>query len=169
MLAGTDADTQIKAGQTVRKRARRPPRGRHSLGFKLQVIKESLVPGASVSVVARRHDVNANVVFRWRKEFRDGKYGNSAVSPRKGLADAGFIEVGVADDAGDVRLLPAPQKPDSENIKAAGPARPAPAGAGGKMPGLIEIETAGGVKLRLSGRVDDRALRAVLAAIRRLA
>ena len=59
MLAGTDADTQIKAGQTARKRAHRSPRGRHSLGFKLQVIKESLVPGASVSVVARRHDVNA--------------------------------------------------------------------------------------------------------------
>jgi transposase len=164
MLADTDADTQIKAGQTARKRARRPPRGRHSLGFKLQVIKESLVPGASVSVVARRHDINANVVFRWRKEFRDGKYGNSAASSRKGLAEAGFVEVGVADDAGDIRLLPAPQKPGGESVKTAGPAR-----AGGKTPGLIEIETAGGVKLRLSGRVDDRALRAVLAAIRRLA
>jgi transposase-like protein len=75
MLAGTDADTEIK-GQAARKRARRPPRGHYSLGFKLQVIKESLVPGASVSVVARRHDINTNVVFRWRKEFRDGKYGN---------------------------------------------------------------------------------------------
>jgi transposase len=163
MLAGTNADTETK-GQTARKRTRRPPRGHYSLGFKLQVIKESLVPGASVSVVARRHDINANVVFRWRKEFRDGKYGNSAVSSRKGLADAGFVEVGVADDAGDIRLLPAPHKPGGESVKTAGPAR-----AGGKTPGLIEIETAGGLKLRLSGRVDDRALRRVLAAIRRLA
>ena len=30
----------------------------------------SLAPGSSVSVVARRYDVNANQVFAWRKRFR---------------------------------------------------------------------------------------------------
>ena len=86
-----------------------------------------------------------------------------------GAEAAGFVPIHVADDAEDVRLLPAPHEPGGENVKAAGPVEPAPAEAGGKTPGLIEIETAGGVKLRLSGRVDDRALRRVLAAIRRLA
>ena len=155
-----DTDTDIKektreSGQAVRNR-------RYSLAFKRKVVKESLAPGASVSIVARRHDINSNIVFRWRKEFRDGKFGNSAVSSRKGLAEAGLVEIGLVGDAGDVRLLPAPQKPGGEIVKAAGTV------AGGKTPGLIEIETAGGVKLRLSGRVDDRALRCVLAAIRRL-
>jgi hypothetical protein len=113
-------------------------------------------------VVARRHDINTNVVFRWRKEFREGKYGDGAVISKKGLAETGFVEVGRVDNAGDVRLLPPPREPGGGSVKAARPA------ADGKTPGLIEIETAGGVKLRIEGRVDDRALRRVLAAIRRL-
>ena len=38
---------------------------------------ESFEAGASVSVVARRHDVNANQVFAWRKLYRDGLLGGS--------------------------------------------------------------------------------------------
>lgn len=30
---------------------------------------ETLEPGSSVSIVARRHDVNANQVFKWRREL----------------------------------------------------------------------------------------------------
>lgn len=41
--------------------------------FKQQVIRETLEPGRSVSIVARRHDINANVVFGWRKQYREGK------------------------------------------------------------------------------------------------
>lgn len=37
-----------------------------------QIAEESLRPGASVAVVARRHDVNANQVFLWRRLLRDG-------------------------------------------------------------------------------------------------
>jgi transposase len=165
MAAGADTDAPIKgAGEIARQRIRQSPRGNYSLWFKLQVIKETLVPGASVSVVARRHDINTNVVFRWRKEFQDGKYGNKAVLSKKGLAEAGFVEIGVADDAGAVRLLPAPQKPGGESVKVAVPSL-----TGDRLSGLIEIETADGVKLRIEGRVDDRTLRVVLAAIRRLA
>lgn len=32
---------------------------------------ESYEPGASVSVVARRYDINANLVFTWRRQMRD--------------------------------------------------------------------------------------------------
>ena len=31
----------------------------------------TLLPGASVSRVARRYDVNANQVFAWRRRYRD--------------------------------------------------------------------------------------------------
>ena len=33
------------------------------------MVAETLVPGASVSVVARRHDVNSNQLFRWRRQL----------------------------------------------------------------------------------------------------
>ena len=45
----------------------------YSLEFKQQVVQETLEPGTSVSVVARRHDMNANVVFEWKRLYRDGK------------------------------------------------------------------------------------------------
>lgn len=45
----------------------------YPLAFKQQVIRETLEPGTSVSIVARRHDMNANVVFEWRKLYREGK------------------------------------------------------------------------------------------------
>jgi transposase len=52
----------------------RKPRGSYRLWSddqKRQIVAESYVPGASVSVVARRHNVNANQVFQWRKNFSD--------------------------------------------------------------------------------------------------
>ncbi len=45
----------------------------YALAFKQQVVRETLEPGASVSIVARRHDMNANLVFEWRKLYREGK------------------------------------------------------------------------------------------------
>jgi transposase len=38
-----------------------------------QVAEESLQPGASVAVVARRHGVNSNQIFHWRKLLREGR------------------------------------------------------------------------------------------------
>ena len=40
---------------------------------KRQIVEETLKPRASVSVVARAHDVNANQVFRWRQLYRQGR------------------------------------------------------------------------------------------------
>lgn len=39
---------------------------------KRQIVAETLEPGSSVSLVARRHDVNANQLFKWRREYREG-------------------------------------------------------------------------------------------------
>lgn len=38
-----------------------------------QIAEESLQPNTSVAVVARRHGVNANQVFHWRKLLREGR------------------------------------------------------------------------------------------------
>src|SRR5437763_3426245 len=37
--------------------------------FKCQVVAETLEPGSSVSIVARRHDLNTNQLFKWRREL----------------------------------------------------------------------------------------------------
>jgi len=41
------------------------------------IVEETLEPGASVSRVARRHDVNANQVFHWRKLYQEGRLGTT--------------------------------------------------------------------------------------------
>jgi transposase len=38
-----------------------------SAALKRQIVAETLEPGSSVSIVARRHDVNANQLFQWRR------------------------------------------------------------------------------------------------------
>ena len=48
------------------------PRRQHSLEEKLQIVQETHVVGASVSRVARRHNVNPNQVFAWRQLYRQG-------------------------------------------------------------------------------------------------
>jgi transposase len=40
-----------------------------SEALKRQIVAETLEPGWSVSIVARRHDVNANQLFKWRREM----------------------------------------------------------------------------------------------------
>jgi len=41
------------------------------------IVEETLLPDASVSRVARRHDVNANQVFHWRQLYREGRLGTT--------------------------------------------------------------------------------------------
>jgi transposase len=51
-----------------------PPTRRHrSKAERRQIAEESLQPGISVAVLARRHGVNANQVFNWRKLLREGR------------------------------------------------------------------------------------------------
>jgi transposase len=51
------------------RRTGRPKRRQWSEAFKRRIVAETLEPGASVSIVARRHDVNANQLFKWRREM----------------------------------------------------------------------------------------------------
>jgi transposase len=47
----------------------RGQRRRWSVEEKRRIVAESFEPGASVSVVARRHDLNANQLFTWRRRY----------------------------------------------------------------------------------------------------
>jgi transposase len=55
---------RLKDGRTRRFRSKQERR---------QIVEESLKPGASVSLVARAHDVNTNQVFKWRKQYQQGR------------------------------------------------------------------------------------------------
>jgi transposase len=45
---------------------------------KRRIVAETRMPGASVSIVARRHDVNANQVFKWRRQYESPPAGGEA-------------------------------------------------------------------------------------------
>jgi transposase len=43
--------------------------------FKRQLVEQTFEPGASVSLVARRNDINTNLLFRWRRQYLQGAFG----------------------------------------------------------------------------------------------
>jgi transposase-like protein len=61
----------VEAASQVKKRQKR------SVEEKRRIVEETLAAGASVARVARRHAVNANQVFYWRKKYREGLLGKS--------------------------------------------------------------------------------------------
>jgi transposase len=52
-------------------------RRRWPMGDKQRIVQETLEPGASVARTAQRYAVNANQIFKWRKEYREGRLGNA--------------------------------------------------------------------------------------------
>jgi transposase len=66
-------DTSVEETETTDSLGRRTgPRRHHSIEEKLRIVQETHVRGASVAIVARRHDVNPNQVFAWRQLYRRG-------------------------------------------------------------------------------------------------
>ncbi len=55
-------------------------RRRRSVEEKRRIVEETLEAGTSVARVARRHAVNANQVFYWRKKYREGRFGKNQSS-----------------------------------------------------------------------------------------
>jgi transposase len=109
-------------------------RRRRSVEEKRRIVEETLEAGASVARVARRHAVNANQVFYWRKKYREGRLGES----RSG------------------KLLPVTLSDISWGKSGRA--------SGGSSPfavGTMEIKLPKG-QLRVTGSVEAEALRAVL-------
>jgi transposase len=55
-------------------------RQRRSVAEKRRIVELTLVAGASVALVARAHGVNANQVFKWRREYERGELAASPSS-----------------------------------------------------------------------------------------
>jgi transposase len=133
------------------------PRRKYTLDFKLKVLQEAMAPGASIAPVALRHNMNTNVVFRWRKLFREGRLTGEAGSDNKQLPPPAFVPVQVVPDA---PALPAPQTSRSTTV-----AEPKPPQ---KKPGIMAITLPGGFTLRVDPDIDEAALRRALRAVRDL-
>jgi len=68
-MAETATEVSIIGVVDTKQRGPRPKRRQWAEAFKRQIVAETLEPGASVSIVARRHDVNANQLFKWRRQY----------------------------------------------------------------------------------------------------
>jgi transposase len=57
--------SEVDTSGAERRRNKRWPEA-----LKREIVAATFEPGASVSIVARRYDVNANQIFSWRRRFR---------------------------------------------------------------------------------------------------
>jgi transposase len=113
-----------------------------------RIVEETLADGVSVAVVARRHGVNANQLFHWRKLYQAGLMEPSA---QKRQADPS-------------RLLPVTIVNETEPGE-----EPATAGASAVVApsnGAIHIEFPGRALVSVEGRVEAALVRAVLESLR---
>ena len=97
---------------------------------------ESYEPGASVSIVARRHDLNANLLFTWRRQMR---------KPAPAAEPMNLIPI-------EVLAAPAASAPAEAR-------RSDPRGA-------MEIILISGVRVRMDAEVNEAALTRVLSALK---
>ena len=111
-------------------------RRRWSEDDKRRLVAETFAPGETVHGVARRRGVSTSQLFAWRKRLR---------------AEAGFP----------------PPAPEGAGLRGRGDRARAAAAAGeaGAPPGLIEVELAGGDRVRITGAADPAVVAAALRAL----
>jgi transposase len=124
-------------------------RRRFSVEQKLTVLSEATAPGANLSAVARRHGLLPAQVYKWRRLAELGVIGVPGASELPS-----FVAVEIAQD---VPSLPAPAAAEVKPIAAAEAPR-----RRRRKAGLIEIELAGGRRVRVDRDVDAAALERVL-------
>jgi len=141
MLVEGSVSTAKGAAEAAPRRRRR-----WTSAQKRQLVAETLAPGASVSLIARRHDINANLLFNWRRQARRGMLSGP---PRFAVSDESLPLIPItltSDEAIPPLRRPSASVPESRT-------------------GVIEIELPSGERLRVDASVDEPALRRVLAAL----
>jgi transposase len=140
----------MKRLQDDRASARRVvKRRRYDAAFKRHLVELSLAPGASVARIALDHRLNANILFKWRRQqLRE----LAQAAPKAG---AELLPVTVIEP----QHAPLEAAAHTDNASAARKPRAVAAAAG-----MIEIDLPLG-RVRLTGAVDLAALRAVIDAL----
>ena len=126
-----EVDTKSKGG--LAKRRHWPE------ALKRRIVAETLEPGSSVSIVARRHDVNTNQVFSWRRKLLPKKA--PVVAPA--IADGTMVPVEIA-----------PERRRGRSYRTRRDA------------GIIEIEFGNGARVSIRGEVAPEMLRQVFDLLR---
>jgi transposase len=132
----SDAASEVSTNSLVDTKRSRRSRRNWSEAFKRQVVAETLEPGASVSIVARRHDLNTNQLFKWRREML----------PKEPTAEA---------EAGTmlpVEIVPEPERRQRRRRV--------------ERAGFIEIEFGCGARVCIRGEVTPKTLRQVIELLR---
>jgi transposase len=121
-------------------------RRRWSEDDKRRLVAETFAPGETVHGVARRRGVSTSQLFTWRKRLRT----EAGFPPSPSGAEAGF-----------------PPSPSGVPGFAAVAIAPVPplAGEAEAPPGLIEVELAGGDRVRITGAADPAVVAAALRAL----
>ena len=117
----------------------RKGRPNYSPEFKRQIVAAASLPGASVSQLAMEHRLNANMVFRWRRELAAGVAGSKE---------------------GPTTLVPIVLERDQAA------AAPMTSAAPCKSDDFKVEVTIGGACVRISGTPDPAVLRAVFQSLR---
>jgi transposase len=118
------------------------------IAFKVMVAARACEPGVSVSRLAREHDLNTNLLFRWRRQYRSGELRTPATT------EPMLLPISLAAES------------DSSLVELPNPAtRFGNAPATRPTPSVIEVRIADAV-VRVEGEVDVVRLRAVLSALR---
>ena len=121
-------------------------RRRWSSEEKAGIVAEVMLPGATVTEIARRHGISRGLLYTWRREA-----GHRSASD------------GVASSQPD--LVPVVIAGANETLKRSAVATEQ-LGREAKPIGRIEIALPGAVHVTVRGRVEERMLRAVLGALR---
>jgi transposase len=104
-----------------------------------RIVEETLKPGASVALVARANGVNANQVFKWRRQYRKGRLDIDSATA--------LVPVKVSDS------IPFIQPTTGRKSKE-------------RKSGIIDIDL-GHARVRIEGAADPECVRAVLEGLAR--
>ena len=125
-------------------------RRHHERSFKADLILQSLVPGASVSAIALTAGINANLLFKWRRDHL-----RAMRAPTGGAVTLVPVQLAPA-----VQTAPQETTTSSDGMGVAKSLD--------RQDGMIEVDFVG-ARLRLHSSVDEKALMIVLRALRRSA
>jgi transposase len=121
------------------------------------LVEQCLVPGASVAAIALAGGINANLLFKWRRDHLRTQRLSGAASSSSVLVP---VRVALCADGGaDSQPLVAPQVSPPMTVVTQRVAR---------STDVIELDIAG-AQLRLRGPVDEASLCSVLRALRQSA
>ncbi len=137
-------DASSETGLVDKLGRRAGPRRKYTVVEKLAIVAETRRRGSSVAAVAQRHGVNANLLFGWRRMCQQGVLREARTEEPVAL-----LPVQVTTPT----LLPT----ERETIKP----------TMSKLSGSIEIEFAGGARVRIHGRVDRTTLARVMSMLAR--